>query len=103
MNLYRIEFYVDTEYEYFKRECTVMADSESTARNNFREWMKTRYKDLPSQWNTEDSDSEIKVTEIEQEGFGVVFQNLFNPKRKCVCKVRPEQTAVKAKKRGGNP
>ncbi len=45
-------------------------------------WMKKRYKDLPSQWLAIDSEEEIKVTEIESEGFGIVFQNLFKKKVK---------------------
>lgn len=39
--------------------------------------MKTRYKGLPSQWLVNDSDEEIKVKEVDSEGFGIVFQNLF--------------------------
>lgn len=32
MNLYSIEFRVDTGYEYLIRECTIMAGSEREAR-----------------------------------------------------------------------
>ena len=71
-NLYRIDFYIDTGYEYLKKFAVVFADNEKAAIEKLRKWISPK---LHGETFAELDDA--IVNRIEENEFGIICENVF--------------------------
>ena len=71
-SLYKIDFYIDTGYEYLKKVAVVAADNEKTAVEKLDKWISPKL-----HGETFAELNEAVVSKIKDNGFGVIYQNVF--------------------------
>lgn len=72
MRFWKINFIIDTGYEWLKRECVIIAEDEENALKNFDKWISPK---LYGERFVEDSQTQIK--EIQTNDYGIIYQNYF--------------------------
>jgi len=72
MKFWKINFTIDTGYEYLQRECIIIANNQEIALNKFNEWI---FPKLHGEICMEDSQTQIK--EILENNYGIIYQNCF--------------------------
>jgi hypothetical protein len=73
MKFWKINFIIDTGYEWLKRECVIIADDRERALKKFDEWILPK---LHGERFVEDSQTQIK--EISTNDYGIIYQNCFD-------------------------
>ena len=72
MRFWKINFIIDTGYEWLKRECVIIAEDKENALKNFDKWISPK---LHGERFVEDSQTQIK--EIQTNDYGIIYQNCF--------------------------
>lgn len=72
MRFWKINFIIDTGYEWLKRECVIIAEDEKSALKNFDKWISPK---LHGERFVEDS--QTKIEEMQTNDYGIIYQNCF--------------------------
>lgn len=75
MKFWKIEFVIDTGYDWLQRECVVTANTEDSALKNFDDWISPK---LHGENFVEDS--QTKINEINVSDNSIIYQNCFKEK-----------------------
>lgn len=76
MRFWKINFIIDTAYEWLEREWVIIADNETSALKNSERWISPQ---LHGEKFVEDSQTQIE--EIQANDYGIIYQNCFKNNR----------------------